>query len=534
MPTVAEAVITCLHANGVDTFFGIPGVHTVELYRGLNASKVRHIQPKHEQNAAFMADGYARASGRPAGCVVISGPGMLNASTAIAQARSDSVPMLVLTTVAARKDLGIRRGNLHELAGQADIASRIAAEAHTLLDPDNIRPFFRSAFNRFAAGRPGPAYMELPLDLAGEQIDADDAAAERFPACYPPAPSAGAISAALDVLSSAGSVVIIAGGGAVGASGGLEKIAETFDAPVVTTTAGKGAFPAAHPLSAGSTISRRSIQALIEDADAVLAIGTELAEPDTLLGDRRLQLRGRLVRIDIDPAQLFAQYAPAVAIQADAALTIEALAARLQGDEGLRQSGAAARIARIVAAEKDKATAAAPLEAEFCAALRKAMPDDGIVVADSTMPAYFGNVWYPIERPGTWLTSSRGFGTLGWALPAAIGASLACPDRKLVCLVGDGGLLFTLEELVTACEQRLPLPVIVWNNGGYQAIRDALRARGCSPLGTDFAAPRLEALSESFGAGYRALDDVADLGPVLRDIWNGKRPTLIEIDLRQP
>jgi acetolactate synthase I/II/III large subunit len=215
MVSCASAIVSLLQGYGVDTVFGIPGVHTIELYRALPASGIRHVTPRHEQGAAFMADGYARSTGRPGVCILISGPGLTNAATPIAQAFSDSVPMLIVSAVHRRKDIGLGRGYLHELKGQRELMAQITAFSHTLLDTANLREVLGRAFAVFGAARPRPVHIEVPIDL----MDAEySGSLVPLPIPAKPAPDPASIARAAEILSRAKRPLAIAGGGASGAS----------------------------------------------------------------------------------------------------------------------------------------------------------------------------------------------------------------------------------------------------------------------------------------------------------------------------
>ncbi|MBX6323933.1 MAG: 5-guanidino-2-oxopentanoate decarboxylase, partial [Rhodospirillaceae bacterium] len=414
--TMGEAAIALLEDYGVDTVFGIPGVHTLELYRGLSRSSIRHVGVRHEQGAGFMADGYARASGRPGVCLLISGPGVTNAATAIGQAYSDSVPVLVLSSVTATTDLGRGRGRLHEITSQQAAMAPLTAFSRTVMAPEDLEPAFADAFALFAAARPRPVHIEVPIDVL-----AAPAVPSRGETPHPrrPAPDAAAIDAAAALLRASRRPVIIAGGGCVDCGEPVAAVAEALQAPVAVTVAAKGVVPDDHPLCVGSTLCLPATQALIAEADAALAVGTELAETDWWT-DGLPRLPGRLVRIDIDAATAVRDHRPDVAILADAADALRALARALGA---ATRDGAEAR-ARVAAVRERNAAALPSLQRrhlKVLEALRAALPGDGIVATDMTQIAYTANYAFPARRPRCWFHPS-GYGTLGYALPAAIGA----------------------------------------------------------------------------------------------------------------
>ncbi|WP_321889947.1 5-guanidino-2-oxopentanoate decarboxylase [Paraburkholderia bannensis] len=528
-PTCGEALVTLLERHGVEYVFGIPGVHTVELYRGLAASSIRHVTPRHEQGAGFMADGYARVTGRPGVCFIITGPGMTNIATAMAQAYADSIPMLVISSVNARRELGSGDGRLHELPSQRDVFAGLTAFSHTLLDAADLPQVLARAFAVFASERPRPVHIEIPLDV----IVAPASAMAHAPVVLPtrPAPDAAALAAAAHRLRAARRPLILAGGGAVHAGEALRELAERLQAPVALTINAKGLLPAQHPLLLGSTQSLPQTRALVRDADVVLAIGTELGETDyDVVFDGGFTIDGQLIRVDIDAEQLMRNYRPDVAIVGDAREALAGLCAALDADT-LPERGAAwgaPRVATVRAAIVAGYDAPTRAQATLIDTLATALP--GLIVAgDSTSPVYVGNVTYDAPGPRAWFNSSTGYGTLGYGLPAAIGAKLAAPERPVVCLIGDGGLQFTLPELASAVEAGVPVIVVVWNNEGYGEIRKYMVARDITPVGVDPYTPDFITIARGFGCAARTVDDPAALAEALEDAQAFGVPTVIEI-----
>ena len=449
--TCGQALVRLLEDYGVDTVFGIPGVHTLELYRGLAGRTIRHVLTRHEQGAGFMADGYARASGKPGVCFLITGPGVTNAATPMGQAYSDSVPMLVISSVNAVRDLGKGWGQLHEISDQRAVTAPLTAFSATAFEPESVPGLVARAFGVFDSARPRPVHIEVPIDVLSQPANGDWS---RRPRGERPAPPAEASAEAARLLKDAERPAIIAGGGAAWAGAELRRIAETIGAGVVMTCAGKGLVPASHPLSLGTTLELKATQEWLAEADVILAIGTELAETDYL--HCSLDLPGRMIRVDIDAAKISDLYPAHLGIVADAALTAGALAEALEGTP--RHNVPAAAEEALVAIRARNAEPQGVGERKHrlvLEALRRALADDGLVMTDMTQIAYTGNHAYPCERPRTWV-HPIGYATLGYALPAAIGASLAAPGRPVVVLAGDLGLLFTVQELATAVEQELP------------------------------------------------------------------------------
>jgi acetolactate synthase-1/2/3 large subunit len=547
MLTCGELLVRLLEDLGVDTVFGIPGVHTVELYRGLPATRIRHITPRHEQGAGFMADGYARVSGKPGVCFIITGPGMTNILTAMGQAYGDSIPMLVISSVNKTEQLGMGGGRLHELPSQRSLTSNVTALSHTLMRPDELPAVLTRAFAIFGSARPRPVHIEIPINVITASADHVDRKLGAIPS--PPAPSPAAIVRAAEVLTAARQPVIFLGGGANRAAGHARRLVELLDAPTACTINAKGILPKGHPLSLGSNTSLVPVRELVRASDAVLAIGTEMGETDyDLLSDGNLRIDCPLIRIDIDPEQVNRNFPADVAIVSDAGLAIDALLAQLGGrgatsatpntdatpntgatpNPGATPSPGATRTAAVRAKLEAAWPAAWRGQRRTLETIQAALPDV-IVAGDSTQPVYSGNHQYDPRTPRSWFNSATGYGTLGYALPAAVGAKLAAPNRPVVALVGDGGLQFTLPELASAIEARAPVIVLLWNNEGYGEIKRYMLERGIPAIGVDIHTPDLLAIAKGFGCGAERAASFGHLHELLQAAARSDRPTVIEV-----
>ncbi len=522
MTTVGEALVARLEAHGVDCVFGIPGVHTVELYRGLAASSIRHVTPRHEQGAGFMADGYARASGRPGVVFVITGPGLLNTLTPMGQARADSVPMLVISGVNHLQSLGRGMGHLHELPDQQTVAAAVALSSARVEQPGDLVPALDSAMAQTTAARPGPTHVEVPLDVAGlPGPDLPSMPTARRPATPDPAD----IARAAGMLATARRPVILAGGGARGAA--LTQLAEALDAPVVQTVNARGVMYG-HPLGVPASPSLNAVRALIGDADLVLAIGTELGPTDYDMYDTGgMADADPMIRIDICAEQL-ARHDTARAIRADAKAAVAALLDRLPP----RDTGdGATRADRARTAAWDEIGPGMRAVTRAVEAMRDAVPG-AIIVGDSTQPVYAGNLYYDHDRPGGWFNAATGFGALGYGIPAAIGAALAAPDAPVLCLTGDGGAQFTLPELMTAVDENLPITFVVWNNRGYGEIENAMKSAGVTVVGCNPSPPDFAHLAAACGLPFhRCTADPGAVADTLRAARAQPGPALLEINV---
>jgi thiamine pyrophosphate-dependent acetolactate synthase large subunit-like protein len=518
--TCGQALIQLLERYEVETVFGIPGAHTLELYRGLAGSRIRHVLARHEQGAGFMADGYARASGRPGVCLVITGPGVTNAATPLGQAYADSAPLLLISSVAPRHTLGKGWGYLHEITDQRAVTAPLTALSATALAPEDLPDLIGQAFTIFAAGRPRPVHIAIPTDVLAMPV-AGDWLPRRPPAR--PRPDPEAVQAAAGLLARAARPFIVLGGGAAGP---LAELAERLAAPVLATNAGKGRVPDSHPLSLGASICREPARQALARADVVLAVGTELSEADSFVD--RLEINGQVIRVDIDPGRMNDRYPAAIGILADAAPAVEALLAALPGGEGSRRAEAEGEAADLRA---ELLAGLSPLEQghrRVWSVLREALPANTTLAADATQIAYTGSFAFDVAQPRSWFYPP-GYCALGCALPMAIGAALGSPERPAAAVAGDAGFLYTGQELATAVELGLPLPVIVWNNDGLGEIRDGMLARGVPPLAVAPRNPDFVALAEAFGARGRRPAGPDDLGACVAEALAASGPTLIEV-----
>lgn len=525
--TGASVLVTALRLHGVDTVFGIPGTHNLAIYEELDRAGIRCVTPRHEQGAGYAADGYARATGRPGVVVTTTGPAVVNAATALAQAYSDSSPVLLISPGVPTGHPRQGRGYLHESKDQSRAIDALCGWSHRVMSVPEIAAGIARAFGAFAEGRPRSFHVEIPVDL----LDREGAATVAAPyLIMPRSPDPGALDRAAEALGTARRPGIVLGGGAhrpgedVSTVGRLAvRIAERVGAHVVTTVNGKGAVSESHPLCLGATLHLQSVRDWLSGCDVVLAIGTELGPAD--LWDDTFALTGALIRVDVDPGQMYGDHVADVPIVADAALATEGLAARIEG-----AARAVPEPAGQVAGEREAELARLTRRwARHLVALRQAMPQETIVVGDNSMMSYHGAiVGMPMDPPGRFLFPT-GYGTLGFALPAGIGAKIGRPDRPVVVLAGDGALQFSVQELATAVELRLGLPIVVSVNGGFGEIRDEMKERGMTPLAVDLHAPDFLALAKAYGARGRAAETPEDLRLAVTEALAADVPTVIVV-----
>jgi thiamine pyrophosphate-dependent acetolactate synthase large subunit-like protein len=516
------AVVRTLAAHGVDTIFGIPGTHNLELYRHFPATGIRAVTPRHEQGAGYAAEAYARVTGRPGVVVATSGPGLTNTMTAAATAYAESQPMLILSSGMPTGTEGQDLGQLHEAKNTSAAMDQLVRWSRRVRDADEAAEAVTEAFESFAGRRARPVHVEIPVDVLEQPWSGQPQLAVKAAAVQA---DRDAVRVAAEVLAAADLPMIIAGGGAVDAQAEVTALAEALGAPVATTVNGKGVVDETHQLSVGASIRLRAVQKAAADSDALLVIGTELGDSDLWDG----QIRGRtVIRCDIDAAQLNKNCRADHELLGDAAATVAALRGALPAG----RPAAADRAATLRAACREEATKDAGPYEEINAAVRAALPADGVLTGDSSQVTYFGSVhFFDMPAPRRFCYSP-GFATLGYGLPAGVGAALGLPGTPVAVLLGDGALMFSVQELMTLTEQRLPVPVIVVDNGGYQEIRDQEAARGIAPIGVELRTPDLAALAVAMGAHGVRTTSTADLTDLVRDALSADGPTLIHFDIR--
>ena len=524
--TCGEATMRLLARYGVDTVFGIPGVHTLDFCRGLgDGQPITHIQARNEQGAGFMADGYARVSGRPGVALVISGPGVTNAATPLGQSWADSVPVLLLSADTDSRTHGLGWGCLHEVTDQQAVTAPLTAMSATARHPDEVPALLAAAFSIFASQRPRPVHIAIPIDVQAMSVVTD-----WQPAVLPSRsqPDQKSIDAAAALLRRARRPLIMVGGGACGAAQEVRALAEELGAVVVASNAGKGVLPDGHPLSLGATTVRPEVQAFIAYADVVVAIGTELAETDSFVD--RLSINGKLIRIDVDVRKMNDQYHADVPILSDAASAVAALQATLTGK--MTPQGVEETYARVRAIHEEIAANLNQSEvqhAKVWKALREVLPTQTLLMGDITQLVYTGAFAVPVEEPRLWHYPA-GYCTLGCGLPNAIGAKLAMPDRPTVVVAGDGGFMFTVQELMCAAELNLALPIILWNNNGLKQIQDDMRAREIPLVGVSGINPDFVMLAKACHCHALVADSKRALQDAVTEALSAPRPTLIVVN----
>ena len=522
--TGAHLLVEALLAEGVELLFGIPGVGTLAVYDAfIDNPGLRHIEVRHEQSAVFMADGYARASGRVGVAFTSNGPGALNTITAMATAHNDSVPVLHLVSENPPEVRRKGKGHFHDISDQFGIFRPVSGHAAQVALAEEIPAAVNAAFFALRNRRPRPALVEFANEALTTMTSAPVMpGGEGVALMIDPA----SVARAAEILATAKRPLVWAGGGVatIETSAILTRIVERLGAPTITTQKGKGAIPSEHPLHIGNWANEQPVRDLIDECDVLLAVGTRFSYFPT--GGWSLRLPGRIVQIDLDPTEIGRNYPVEAGVVGDAGIVLSALESELDrlGHQPLpwRDDEVAKALGRITEA------VGAPIEIEVLDQIRSALTPESLVFNDPTTIAFWARSHWKTDRPRTWFVPS-GFGTLGYALPAAIGAKLARPDTPTIAIIGDAGVMFTIQDLMTAVQENVPVVVLVFNDEGYGVERrhqDHLYGRRS---GVDVRPPDFVALAHAFGARGILVDDLSRVGEKLDSVLDAEGPTLIEI-----
>ncbi len=532
--TGGQALARALRAEGIDVIFGIVGTHNVQLFDGLyDVDGLRVITTRHEQGAGFMADGYARASGRIAACLVVPGPGVTNLMTPLGQAYLDSVPLLAVAGQNPSDRLDQRFEEFHELHRSLEVTASVTLRSTRLRNPADAPATIREAVQLMRSGRPRPVFLEVPMDVAAAQQEV-----EELPPTEHGAPRAEVdpelIERAAQLLSKGKKPLVVAGGGVISAEAGpvLREVADQLGAPVITTVHGRGAVPDDDPLALGDGWSRLDFfDPLLAEADVCLAVGTSFGTVND--STRGAKLPESLVQIDIDPTAIGRHRPASLGVIGDARRALEQLRHEL-GPGSTRKVWCDVPAWRAV-----KRTAMGRVVEpvmQLLDDLRAALPRDAIVADDLCVAGYWAPLALDVFEPRTLLHPGM-WGTLGYALPAAIGAQIGRPDRVAVALCGDGGFLYTSQELSTAVTEDVNVIAIVFNDHAFGALKlfqDRLfRGRR---IGVELRNPDFAKLGEAYGASGVKLRERTHLGPAVREAVERGGVTVIEcpIDFDAP
>jgi acetolactate synthase I/II/III large subunit len=522
--TGGRLVAECLEAAGAEVAFGVPGVHALAIWEGLRTSPVPAVGLRTELDAAFAADGYARVTGRPAALLLSTGPGALISLAGLMEAASARVPVVAIASQIPSDLIGRRRGYLHELPDQLASFAPVVKWAARSETAQQIPQLLAEAWSQAVAPPSGPVFLEIPVDFLTGETDVAPVNELDVTPPPPPSPSPEALAEAVRLLEAAERPVLWAGGGVLrsGAWEELRALAERLGAPVATTYMGKGAIPDDHPLAAGSACDETPFQELLAGADAVLCVGTELGAETT--GQYGLRFSGPVIQIDADPARIGATY-EALGLVGDAGAVLAELLGRVPvRDERAWGAEAAAAVRRRVTAGLD--VQGNELERGLLRSIRAAVPRETVTAWDMTIIAYWAAAHFPVFEPRTFLYP-LGSGTLGYAWPAALGASLASP-WPTVAVAGDGGFDYGLADLAAARQYGLSTVLVLVDDGGYGILREYQRDSFGKTVAVDLAQPDFAALAGSFGVPVESVPP-EDVGEALARALAAGGPAVVHV-----
>jgi acetolactate synthase-1/2/3 large subunit len=519
--TAAEAVVDGMLAHGIDTIYALPGVQNDLLFEAMfkAGDRMRVVHTRHEQGAAYMALGAALATANPSAYAVVPGPGLLNSSAALLTAYSMNAPVLALIGEIPDADIGRHLGHLHEIRDQAGILKRLVDYSALIRKPEQAPRLVAEAVRSMVSGRPGPASLQCAIDVWGK-------AAAVTP--QPPLPvrepkvDQTAITKAAKLLGAAKNPMIVCGGGAQEASAEITALSAMLQAPVLGYRRGRGVLDSRDPLSVTLPLGRE----LWGEADVVLAVGSRMLIQFRQWGiDKSL----KIVRIDADAQEHGRLHKPAIALTGNAALILRRILDALPSHNIKRASRRADMAARQAAWDKRLREAIGP-QIAFLDAIRGELPEDGILVDEVTQMGFAARLAFPVYRPRTFL--SPGYqDNLGWGFATALGAQDARRNVPVVSISGDGGFMFTANEMATAVRHRIPLTAIVFNDGAFGNVRRIQQERfGNRLIASDLANPDFVKFAESFGAaGERARNPDELRAALRRALARRDGPTLIEV-----
>ncbi len=493
--TGAQALVESLKSNGVRTLFGLPGVQLDHIFDALHRDQgaIRVIVSRHEQGAAYMAYGYAESTGRLGAYLVVPGPGLLNTATALCTAQASNAPVLALTGQIATRFIGRGLGILHEISQPEAMLAPVTKHQALADHPSRVSHTLNRCIEKALGGRPGPVLFQIPEDVTSQrgEVGAFQPAAREPQAV----PDPEVIAKAARMLGEAQRPLIFAGGGVFGAEQGLLELAKALEAPVVMTRHGRGAVSDRNYLAQ----TLLGGHALWADADVVLAVGTRFLESEGWGFDEGI----KTIRIDVDPFQAERPRSPDIKIVGEARECLGAILDAV-GPHNRRRASREAELAAVKQAAAAKIGVLEP-QKQFSDALRAALPDDGILVADITQVGFYTWTGFPAYHPRTLIYPGYQ-DSLGYGYATALGVKVAHPDRPVVAVCGDGGFMFTMPEMATAVKHGINLVAVVFNDNGFGNVRRTQKLQFQERyLGSDLKNPDFMKLADAFGAvGMRA------------------------------
>ena len=525
MKTVGDRLVEILIQGGVNVVFGIPSIHNLGLYEALRkAPAIKHILCRHETTATHMADGYARESGKIGVVITSTGPGVGYTVPALQEAIGSSVPLLVIGTNIPSNKIGEGLGTLHEITGQEEIFRNITKEVFAARRASDVAPMARKALRTAQSGRPGPVYLEIPTDHFRSETAMQDVSGTTI---APEPASPPNLKQAVALLEEAERPMILTGTAALraGLSKEIVALAERLAAPVLFSPGARGMIPDEHPLALGNGARAGVIREAVASADLALAVGTRLKEVDA---KRRGLVLPRLIHMDWDDQWMDRNFPAEITLTGDLVQMVQALVREIDPspDWEARRAAVTATVSQArkevdEIGKKERALA-------YLNAIREAVPQEGTLVADNTQLGYWSEYFYPCDVPGGWM-GAKGSAIIGFAFAAAVGAKIAAPEKPVVGLIGDGGFLYSTQELATCIRHGIGFPLIVVNSGSYGIIEYLQKKFYQHEHETHLANPDFVRLAGAYGVeGCRATSP-AQLQKALSEALSSNEMRLIEL-----
>jgi thiamine pyrophosphate-dependent acetolactate synthase large subunit-like protein len=530
MHSLAESLIEALKQEGIDVVFGIPSIHNIRLYEALRKEPhIKHILCRHETTATHMADGYARVSNKPGVVIASTGPGTGYVVPAMHEAWGSCSPVILVTTNIPTQGIGRGTGMLHELDNQAALFGSITKRSIFIREGDGIEDRVHEAIKTATSGRPGPVYLEVPLDLlkkdfSREKNDSSVIKEEMGPR--------NDLKKALSLLDRAKQPVFVVGRevGRAGIAKDVTDLAEKIGAPIVTNTNGKGVIPEDHPLSFGNVARRGVVRELVQGCDVAVAVGTRLRNVDA---KRRGLVLPAMIHIDWDERWINKNFQAEVALIGNVPAIFKELAGCVESDfirkKRLRWiKEMKKRLEREIGEIRQSS-----IEIEYLDSIRRSLPRESALFVDNTQLGYWADYFYPSYCPGGFI-GAKGASTIGFAFAAAIGGKIADPGRSVLALIGDGGFLYSSQELATCIRHNIKFPVIVNNDEAYGVISYLQREKFNIEYESHLASPDFVALANAYGAKAVRVDSPASLEEAMKNALYSEDMWVIELAAKFP
>lgn len=526
-----DALVKSLESNNITTIFGIPGSHNLSIYDAISRSrKLNHILSRHEQGAVFMADGYSRASGLPGVCLTTTGPAALNTLVGIGTSYADSIPVLLIASQNSTELLGKEKGLIHELTNQLDCFKPVTVSAERINKFQLIPEIINTTFTKMLKDRKRPAVIEIPSDTLAfiGEISIPEPFNQKIRVI-----NQKDLEKTIQLINSSKKPVILAGGGVISsnASDVLVKLAETLSAPVFTTVLGKGSISDHHKLSAGSVLLHPQGKKILYDSDLLLAIGTRFTEEETEAWT--LKLPNKFIHIDIDEREIGKSYSPTGSIIGDANDVLNSILSKIKTRDTTKFSDRSNEIKNMRESIRKNCIDISPNGIRLIDSIRNGLTDDTILVSDLTLASYWCRRFLDMYLPRTNLYP-WGFGTLGYALPAAIGAKAAKPETPVVAIMGDGGFMFNSQELITAVQYDLPIICVIFNDNAYGVLKYQQKSLFNKTIAVDLKNPDFIKMGESFGIHSEKAETFEKLETSLSKAIDMNTTCLIEVTEHVP